>query len=289
MPRSPALVSALPPHHALAARRMALCEGGPRADQPVIHDHSGIALYLAGTTRLWMGLDYTLTRGDLVLIPEGMPHCTRDATRGELIGVMLCTACMRAPWSEPLRDALQAVRDGGGAARRLDENATAAVEALAAALEDELAHPRPGRDLMLDGLMSQLVAWIVRAAPRAADPDGAEAPCPPLVADALAYIERHAPRAISLADVARAVHRSPAHLAAQMKLHTGRTVVEWITHSRMALARQLLLSSEEGVESIAARLGFASPSHFHRTFRRLHQLSPGAWRAAHRGAQTLDL
>ncbi|MCA9615679.1 MAG: helix-turn-helix domain-containing protein [Myxococcales bacterium] len=34
---------------------------------------------------------------------------------------------------------------------------------------------------------------------------------------------------------------------------------------------------------VAARVGFASPSHFHRAFRRLHAVSPGEWRATHRG------
>ena len=97
-------------------------------------------------------------------------------------------------------------------------------------------------------------------------------------------IEARAPDGISLQDVADQVGRAPAHVAAMMKQHTGRTVVAWITHARMAHARQLLSSSEENIHQIATQLGFASPSHFHRTFRRWHEMTPAQWRRAHRTA-----
>jgi transcriptional regulator GlxA family with amidase domain len=67
-----------------------------------------------------------------------------------------------------------------------------------------------------------------------------------------------------------------------MKEHTGRTVVEWITHSRMALARQFLLTTDEPIDAIATRVGYASSAHFQRTFRRVHHTSPHQWRLAHR-------
>jgi AraC-like DNA-binding protein len=70
-------------------------------------------------------------------------------------------------------------------------------------------------------------------------------------------------------------------VASLVKKATGVTVVGWITRARMSDCRQLLLHTEESVEVIAERCGFASPSHFHRAFKRAHGMPPGEWRRAH--------
>jgi AraC family transcriptional regulator, transcriptional activator of pobA len=280
MSAPPTLLSALPAHQPLAVRRLARCAPSTHPGRDVVHDHAGLAVYLSGTTRMWMRADYTLVRGDLLLIPEGMPHCPAASSGGEAATLALCTGCMQGAWGGSLREAFDGVRRGEVAVRRLSEPGLVEVERILAALAEELEERRPHRALMVDGLMSQLSAQVARAAP--AGVRAAAEGCPSVVADALAYIERNATRSISLADVARSVGRSPAHLATTVKRHTGRTVVAWITHGRMAVARQLLLSTEEGVEAVAEAVGFASPSHFHRTFRRLHGVPPGSWRQAHR-------
>lgn len=269
--------SMLPAHTAIAASRLSHCNFPKMPADEVVHDHSGIAVYLSGTTRLWMGMDYTLRRGDVLLIPEGMPHCSSGESDGEMLGAMLCTGCMRPPWAEPLKAAFNEVRRGQPAIRHLSDEALAQLEIVFSHLIAELAQdPQP---LMIDGLMSQITALILRATPLSVTQTASS---PPVIAAALSFIERRATDQISLSDVAQHVGRAPAHLAALMKRHTDRTVVEWITHGRMAVARQLLRGSEEAIESVAERAGFASPSHFHRTFKRLHQATPSQWRKLHR-------
>jgi AraC-like DNA-binding protein len=281
MSEIPSLISTLPAHRPIAVWRKTRCDVADHPGGEVVHDHSALAVYLAGATRMWMRRDYRLVRGDVLLIPEGTPHCAREASEGDRLGVMLCTGCMKGAWGEYLSEAFNEARRGGVAVRRLTEDGLAEVERLIGALDAELRRSCPHQELMLDGLMSQLTAQIARAAPGKVSA-AIEQGCPRVVADALEFIEKGAVNAVSLKEVAGHVGRSPAHLATLMKQHTGRTVVEWITHARMALARQLLLSSEDGVEAIAEQVGYASASHFHRTFRRLHQATPGEWRQAHR-------
>lgn len=269
----------LPKHAAIGVQRMALqCD--PAHDTDAVHDHAGIAVYLAGRTRLWMTVDYELTRGDVLLMPEGMAHATRGSQGGELWGVMLCSQCMRGSWGEALRQAFAAVRAGGVPVRRLGDAGLGELERVLVALTHELHAGGAAHSLMVDGLMAQLVALLERASrpvQNAALPEGA----PTLVAQALAFIDAHCARGISLSDVAKELGRSPTHLAALVKEHTGRTVLDWITGARMARARQLLVASEQSVDVIAAEVGFASPSHFHRTFRKHHGTSPRLWRLAH--------
>jgi AraC-like DNA-binding protein len=46
----------------------------------------------------------------------------------------------------------------------------------------------------------------------------------------------------------------------------------------MAQARRLLLHSDERVDVIAERVGYADATHFIRMFRREHGATPAAWR-----------
>jgi len=56
--------------------------------------------------------------------------------------------------------------------------------------------------------------------------------------------------------------------------------VQWIVSGRMAEARRLLLHSDEMVDVVAERVGYADATHFIRMFRREHGATPAAWRAA---------
>jgi AraC-like DNA-binding protein len=48
----------------------------------------------------------------------------------------------------------------------------------------------------------------------------------------------------------------------------------------MAEARRRLLHSDERIDIVAERIGYADVTHFIRMFRREHGVTPAAWRAA---------
>ncbi len=279
MNRSPKLVSTLPTHEPLAVQRQHGCESGaPRG--PVVHDHSGLGVYIEGSARFWMGRDYRLRAGDVIIVPEGMAHYTKQSDGAQMLGLAMCTHCLPVGWGETFRAIFAEVRGGGSAVRRFDNPSELAK--LLGRIEAELFAPLRGSELMLNGLMYQLAAELDRA--DRVLPSGVDEVGSIVVMNALAVIERRAAEAVSLVDVAREVGRSPAHLASLVKEETGRTVVEWVTHARMAIARRLLTTTDDTIASVADSVGYASPSHFHRTFRREHQVSPGAWREAHRSS-----
>lgn len=245
----------------------------------VTHDHAVVGVVTDGHATMWAGATYALGRGDVLLLPEGAPHHLVDTPGATLYGLALCASCLIEPWGVALVEIFDAIRRGAPAVRHVEAGGLARVESALERLEAELADPRAGHALAISGLLSSITVELLRASPVADERPPAERP---IIADALAYIERHALDGISLRDVARAVGRAPAHVAAVIKDETGRTVGDWVTDARMAFARQLLLRSDETVESIADRLGYRSASHFHRVFRRQHTHTPGAWRALHR-------
>lgn len=94
------------------------------------------------------------------------------------------------------------------------------------------------------------------------------------------YIERHCLRQVSLAEIADAVGKSPSYVTSALTAATGKSAKAWIVSGLLAEARRLLLHSDEFVDVIADKVGYADVTHFIRLFRREHGLTPAAWRAA---------
>lgn len=97
---------------------------------------------------------------------------------------------------------------------------------------------------------------------------------------ALDHLRSHYTQPLSLADVAEAIHVSPAHLSRQFKQDTGRTLTDMLHSLRTARARQLLVDTDDTVLSIALACGFESTEHFHRIFKRHTGLTPHRYRQA---------
>jgi AraC-like DNA-binding protein len=159
---------------------------------------------------------------------------------------------------------------------RIPAERHAFLEALFHELE-EATDPKRGEPHAVQRSLLTLVLNEVRRAARW----DAEAPgAGSVVADSLNFIERNCLRPLTLKDVAAAVGRTPAYVTTALTRATGRSAVEWIIAGRMAEARRLLLHSEEKIEDVAERVGYADPTHFIRMFQRAHGATPAAWRAA---------
>ncbi|PQV48530.1 helix-turn-helix domain-containing protein [Paraburkholderia sp. BL21I4N1] len=70
----------------------------------------------------------------------------------------------------------------------------------------------------------------------------------------------------------------------RFRLATGATVSAWLLAQRLARAQQLLESSDESVEAIAAIAGFGSTASLRQHFAEAFRTSPSAWRREFRGA-----
>ncbi|MEM9490106.1 MAG: helix-turn-helix domain-containing protein [Myxococcota bacterium] len=278
MAQRPQLKRFLPDHRSISVHHRVQGEATPMR-ATVVHDHACLAFYLAGCARVWQGSHYTLRAGDVFIVPHGAPHRMVAAEGVEFWGLSLCTSCYAVASNGELVRVFDEVSAGGCAVRSI---AAARRPQLAAWLERltvELSEPREYSELAVSGLLALLMAEVLRAEPVRGVERGDKTP--PLITATLRYIERNALEPISLQDVAMAMGRSTAYLTTVVKEHTGWTVMDWLTRVRMNEARRLLLHTDELVEIIAERVGYSSPSHFHRLFRRAHDVTPAAWRRAH--------
>lgn len=149
-------------------------------------------------------------------------------------------------------------------------------------LERELATRDIGSGAAARALLELLLIDVARLAHPGVHEPGMHAR--PILAWVFRFIEQRFRTPIGLADVAKAVARSPSYLTDLVRRETGRTVLQWIIERRMAEARRLLAESELLVKDIAPHVGYDDAGYFIRQFHRVHGDTPQHWRMASRHA-----
>ncbi|HEU4405640.1 MAG TPA: AraC family transcriptional regulator [Polyangiaceae bacterium] len=251
------------------------CPGG----RPATHEHVVLVFYTGGSATVEQRGLWQLHAGDAFLIPAGEPHRFRALERPEAWALGLCPVCLLADGGGALLEPFERVRSGAAAAVTIPEGRRPFLESLFRELKRETDEVASGGLAVQKSLATLIVAEIARAGAWGQPAGPAD-----LVSDALRFIERRCLEPISLRDVAAALRRSPAHLTTAVRRATGRSVQAWIIAGRLSEARRRLAHTDEIVEVVAERVGYADVTHFTRVFRRAHGLTPAAWRARERRA-----
>lgn len=106
----------------------------------------------------------------------------------------------------------------------------------------------------------------------------------PAVVRAQRFIEDHAEEPVSLARVAREVGVTRTYLSALFRRECGVTLTQYIHQVRIRRAEALLRHGGLSISEVAARSGYGSYRHFHRSFLRLRRVSPRAFLKSVRAA-----
>jgi AraC family transcriptional activator of pobA len=258
------------------ASRATPVDRAPRAAPPVTHSYAAVTFCTGGRARVEQHGEWNLREGDVMLVPAGHAHRMLEMRRLEYWGLAVCVPCFAAEGSATLLEPLERVRDGGAAIVHIPSARHGFLEGLFRELQDVTSGPSDVQETVQRSLLTLILAEVHRAS----DASGPRAPSRSgVVVESLRFIERNCLRRLTLNDVAAAVGRSPTYVTAALTQATGRSAVEWIVSGRMAEARRLLLHSNEMVDVIAERVGYADATHFIRMFRRAHGATPAAWRS----------
>lgn len=107
---------------------------------------------------------------------------------------------------------------------------------------------------------------------------------PSRISKIIQYIDLHTGEEIRLKDLADRFFISEFYLSHEFKKQTGRTVVGYINYTRIIKAQHLIQETNMNFTQIAAQCGYASLTHFNRTFRKITGMSPTAFRRSRRRA-----
>lgn len=103
------------------------------------------------------------------------------------------------------------------------------------------------------------------------------------VARVQAHVERDLGVAHTLETLAKVAGMHARALIRLFRQETGDTPMAWLRARRIALACELLHHGDRKIDDIAAAVGFCDRYHFTKTFTRLREMSPGAFRAMQKG------
>lgn len=96
------------------------------------------------------------------------------------------------------------------------------------------------------------------------------------------YITSNYRDEIRLSVLAKLACMSESAFSRYFKMHTGRTVSEFIMELRLGYASRMLVDTTMSIAEISFQCGYNNLSHFNRVFRRKKGCSPGEFRAQYR-------
>jgi AraC-like DNA-binding protein/mannose-6-phosphate isomerase-like protein (cupin superfamily) len=138
-----------------------------------------------------------------------------------------------------------------------------------------------GWQLIVKGLVLHIVGLLVRHFLSPELPDHATIARKELLmrlAPALRLIELHIEEPPSLEELASAVTLSQSHFSALFREATGSSPVAYRNARRIALAQQLLVSTDQSIASIADKVGFSTLQQFNLIFHRIVGTTPRVYR-----------
>ena len=143
--------------------------------------------------------------------------------------------------------------------------------------------PHPVQELLIGSLAVALSAHLLRGYTNAVGIEARSSASTDLAClnRAIAYIEDHPDRAISLAELAGAAGVSRFHFSRLFRSKFGQTAMQYVERSRIERAKLLIMQAELSLADVAQVIGFADQSHFTRRFRRHEGRTPGQFAREH--------
>lgn len=93
-----------------------------------------------------------------------------------------------------------------------------------------------------------------------------------------AYINEHLTDSLRQPDLARMVDMSPSAFSVFFKMHTGRTLSDYIIDVKLGMAGRLLIDSNKSIAEICYECGFNNLSNFNRLFKAKRGYTPRDFR-----------
>ncbi|GFZ90434.1 DNA-binding response regulator [Paenibacillus marchantiophytorum] len=96
------------------------------------------------------------------------------------------------------------------------------------------------------------------------------------------YISEHfAEESLTIAAIANNMYLTPTYICKIFKNKTGKTINQYITEVRIEKAKGLLKEEKIKLLEISHRVGYLSPNHFAKTFKKLTGMNPSEFRERH--------
>jgi len=217
--------------------------------------------------------DDSLHRGDLLLIPAGVPFSGACEITDEVLAFTIEPAFLeRLSLAADYPHAIELI----STFKHRDPH----IEGIAQSIQREIQTASWGNRLYLDSLANLLAIHLLRnytSQPlRRSKPElglGELA-----LNQVLDYINAHFEQEIQIADLAQVTNFNPCYFASLFKRSMGISPWQYIVQQRVERAKKLLKQQNHSISEIAVQCGFNNQSHFTYQFRKLTGVTPKAYR-----------
>ncbi len=249
----------------------------PLDDRDFIYTYCGaihaLHLYDYHATMRLCGQDIAIRPGDLTISPAGGETRYHVPVPGHHWCIHFQQTRMAGPEvAIPVHLAL-------GALRTRIVDSIQRIAGWMAAPVAEAGHARPAASAAMLELLLTLSAHGARAGARERAPRAHDA-----AERAAALLDANLSSPPSARAIARLVELSPNWLSRAFREHYGTTMARYVLAGRIAIAQQLLQSTDLPIGRIAERIGFLDTQHLNKQFRRIVGCSPSSFRL--RGSST---
>jgi AraC-like DNA-binding protein len=156
-------------------------------------------------------------------------------------------------------------------------------------LAHEMLCDEPGQQALLDRLLDVALVQLLREhfnSHETQAPGWFRASSDPRIAATLQALHSEPARQWTVAGLAAEAALSRSAFARRFAEQLGVAPLEYLSDWRMALARERLRDTDDGLAVIAQSLGYASEFSFAAAFKRHTGMAPGRWRRDARAAVT---
>jgi len=127
-------------------------------------------------------------------------------------------------------------------------------------------------------LLLQLIARHAESTPFSISAETVDTQRRQPIEAALTYVYEHYKEDIQISDLARSCSMSESYFRKQFLSIMGQSPLEYVNAYRIHRSMNLLRTTSDSIQNIAARSGFSSIAAFNRNFRRHAGMSPSRWR-----------
>ena len=83
---------------------------------------------------------------------------------------------------------------------------------------------------------------------------------------------------VTLEEIARHVGLNETYLSSVFKKQTGKSLIDFLTHTRVRHAKELLIDHHKSINEIAEEVGFNDAKYFTKRFKKFTGVSPNEYR-----------
>ncbi len=241
------------------------------------HPNLTVTTVLSGVLEAEIGsAKLAVNSGQSVFTDRLQTHSARGIDV-EFLSVGVSAAVMNAAAAES-----GLISSGAGIAFRHVVARDKTVYDIARGLAAEMETEEPGREAMLEALVSQLVIVLLRSHLLVRKSPLIElsraGPVDRRLRRAIEFMHDNYSREIGIGEIAQAAYVSEYHFARLFKRITGVTPHTYLANLRLERARELLITTARPISEIAGMVGYQSQSHFTKAFKAITGLTPRGYR-----------